>query len=54
MPKGRFTFIYENDETETSSEFEVTPDANMQTVIEAFAEFLKLCGFVYDSEGDQN
>lgn len=52
MPRGKFTFHFDNYETLTSSEFEVNKDVDTQTVIEAFAEFLKLTGFVYDPEED--
>ncbi len=50
MPKGTFKFIFDADDRSVSKEFVVAKDAHIDTVIEAFATFLELCGWTYRDE----
>lgn len=47
---GKFTFIYEDHNTNLVKEFVVKDDATTEEVLEAFAAFLVLCGTAYNDE----
>lgn len=47
---GKFTFIYEAENSDLVKEFEVKEGVTTEQVLEAFAAFLVLCGQAYDDE----
>lgn len=47
---GKFTFIYEADNSDLVKEFIVKDGATTDEVLQAFAAFLVLCGQAYDDE----